>query len=194
MRQRRAAKQPDMALIRRAFADNRLRTALGVVRKFPGESSHFEIDTENGRDVLIDVELQPNKERVLCRLGFGQDGVYRIPQVGREVAVIIPSDPSSLIADDLDNDPIIVAVLDTDVPAELDSDDIVVISAARVHVISDNTKIGPAAATAPALASESADLKARIAAWVPVPNDGGASLKTVFAAWPVPGATKVKVE
>ncbi|HET9063680.1 MAG TPA: phage baseplate assembly protein V [Candidatus Binatia bacterium] len=45
-----------------------------------------------------------------------------------------------------------------------------------------------------ALASELADLKARIAAWVPVPNDGGASLKTVFSAWPVPGATKVKVE
>lgn len=46
----------------------------------------------------------------------------------------------------------------------------------------------------PALAAELADLKARIAAWTPVPNDGGASLKTVFSAWPVPGATKVKVE
>lgn len=55
--------------------------------------------------------------------------------------------------------------------------------------------IGSAAADdPPALSSELADLKARIAAWTPVPNDGGASLKTVFSAWPVPGATKVKVE
>lgn len=50
------------------------------------------------------------------------------------------------------------------------------------------------AATPPALSSELADLKSRIAAWVPVANDGGASLKPVIAAWPVPGATKVDVE
>lgn len=55
-------------------------------------------------------------------------------------------------------------------------------------------KIGSASATLPpALAAELADLKSRIAAWAPVPNDGGASLKAVFSAWPVPGATKVKV-
>lgn len=55
--------------------------------------------------------------------------------------------------------------------------------------------IGSASASIPpALATELADLKSRIAAWTPVPNDGGASLKTVFAAWPVPGATKVDVE
>lgn len=53
---------------------------------------------------------------------------------------------------------------------------------------------GPSAATPPALSSELADLKARISAWAPVPNDGGASLKPVFAAWPVPGAAKVDVE
>lgn len=51
-----------------------------------------------------------------------------------------------------------------------------------------------AAADPPALASELADLKSRIASWVPVPNDGGASLKAVFAAWATPGATKVEVE
>lgn len=51
-----------------------------------------------------------------------------------------------------------------------------------------------AASDPPALASELADLKSRIAAWVPVSGDGGASLKAAIAAWPVPGATKVKVE
>lgn len=142
MRRRTAAKQPDMAMLRQAFADNRLRTALGVVRQFPGESSHFEIDTSNGRDVFVDVELQPNGERVLCRLGFGHDGVYRIPRVGQEVAILIPCDPRSLIADDLDSDPIIVAVLDTDAPSELDGDDIVIVSATRVHVIAADIKLG----------------------------------------------------
>jgi len=51
-----------------------------------------------------------------------------------------------------------------------------------------------AAADPPALASELAALKSAIASWVPVPNDGGASLKAVFAAWATPGATKVKAE
>lgn len=50
------------------------------------------------------------------------------------------------------------------------------------------------AADPPALAAELADLKARIAAWAPIGGDGGASLKAVIAAWPVPGATKVKLE
>lgn len=69
----------------------------------------------------------------------------------------------------------------------------------RGHVISLSTtglvKLGStSASTPPALASELADLKARIAAWTPVAGDGGSSLKAVFSAWPVPGATKVKVE
>jgi phage gp45-like len=46
----------------------------------------------------------------------------------------------------------------------------------------------------PALASELAALKAAIATWAPFAGDGGASLKVVFAAWAVSGATKVKVE
>lgn len=53
---------------------------------------------------------------------------------------------------------------------------------------------GASASQSPALAAELADLKSRIANWVPVANDGGASLKTVVSGWPVPGATKVKVE
>jgi phage gp45-like len=53
---------------------------------------------------------------------------------------------------------------------------------------------GAGATIPPALSSELANLKARIAAWTPVANDGGASLKTVIAAWPVPGATKIDVE
>lgn len=68
--------------------------------------------------------------------------------------------------------------------------DVVVQAAAGRKVL-----IGSASAsTPPALSSELADLKSRVAAWTPVAGDGGASLKTVIAAWPVPGATKVDVE
>ena len=56
-------------------------------------------------------------------------------------------------------------------------------------------KIGSAAAAdPPALSSELADLKSRIDSWMPVANDGGASLKDVFSAWSTPGATKVETE
>lgn len=58
-----------------------------------------------------------------------------------------------------------------------------------------SVKLGSSSATTPpALASELADLKTRIAAWTPVAGDGGASIKTVIAGWPVAGAAKVGVE
>lgn len=69
--------------------------------------------------------------------------------------------------------------------------DIVATPAAGRHALLG----GASASDPPALSSELADLKIRIANWTPVPNDGGASLKTaVFSGWSVPGATKVKVE
>jgi len=37
----------------------------------------------------------------------------------------------------------------------------------------------------PQVQANLSDLATRIAAWVPVPNDGGASLKAVFAAWQI---------
>lgn len=120
-------------------------TALGVVRKFPGEESHYEIqiDSETGaREVMVDVELMPSSERVFCRLGFGSDQVYKIPRVDQEVAVLIPFSRNSLIQDELDFDPVIVAVLDTEVPEELDSDDVYVITSPRVIVISDSIQLG----------------------------------------------------
>lgn len=118
-------------------------TSLAVVRKFPGETSHFEIDTENGtNEILVDVELIPSGTRTLCRLGFGNDGVYRIPRENTEVAVLVPYDSSSLIKDSLDYEGIIVGVLDTSAPAELNGDDIVVVEATRVHVLSADIKLG----------------------------------------------------
>lgn len=136
----------DTQLLRSMIGGQQMTTSLGVVRKFPGETSHFDIDTENGTgEILVDVELIPSGERVLCRLGFGSDGVYKIPSVNAEVAVLVPYAPSSLIKDSLDYGAIIVGVLDNNAPSQLNGDDIVVIKATRVHLVSDDIKLGDTA-------------------------------------------------
>jgi hypothetical protein len=138
----RGAKRADTNQLKDWLSNQQLVTSLGVVRKFSGESSHYEISVENGeREILVDVELIPSGTRVQCRLGFGNDGVYRIPRENAEVAVLIPYDPQSLIKDSLDFEPIIVGVLDTEAPSALTGDDIVVISAPKTTVISDNVTI-----------------------------------------------------
>lgn len=139
----RGGKRLDVNQLKALIANTPLVTSLGVVRQFPGESSHFEISTENGtNEILVDVELIPSQTRVQCRLGFGNDGVYRIPRVNSEVAVLIPYDPQSLIKDSLDFEPIIVGVLDTNAPAQLDGDDVVVVEAARVRILSGDIELG----------------------------------------------------
>jgi hypothetical protein len=135
----------DRSELRRMVLENTpMQTALGIVRLFPGESSHFEIqiNSDTGqREVLVDVELIPRSEKVLCRLGFGQDTIYRIPRVNQEVAVLIPMEKNSLVADELDGNPIIVAILDSGIPDALDSDDIVVIDSPRVKIHSPDVEI-----------------------------------------------------
>lgn len=128
---------------RSMLAKSEMVTSLGVVRKFPGEESHFEISNENGdAEILVDVELIPSGERTLCRIGFGSDGVYKIPRENQEVAVLIPYNPQSLIKDALDYGAIIVGVLDNNAPSQLNDDDIVVVKSTRIHLVSDNIKLG----------------------------------------------------
>lgn len=135
----------DRSVIRRMIMENiPVSTVFGVVRKFPGEDSHFEIQVsdDGSREVMVDVEIMPRSERMLCRLGFGGDQIFRIPRVGQEVAVIIPTAKNPLTADEYDADGIIVAVMDANVPAELDGDDVVVITAPRVIVLSNSIQLG----------------------------------------------------
>lgn len=141
-RGKQGAKRADTNILREMLGGQQTVTSLGVVRKFPGESSHFEFSDENGeREVLVDVELIPSGERVQCRLGFGNDGVYRIPRVNQEVAVLLPYHDSSLIKDPMDFEPIIVGVIDTESPSTLDGDDIVIVKAPRVHVMNNGTPV-----------------------------------------------------
>lgn len=139
----RGGKRLDVNQLKSLIASTPLVTSLGVVRKFPGETSHFEVNTENGtNEILVDVELIPSGERVQCRLGFGNDGVYRIPRVNSEVAVLIPYNPQSLIKDSLDFEPIIVGVLDTNAPDALNGDDVVVVEATKVRILSGDIELG----------------------------------------------------
>lgn len=135
-RTRKGSKRLDMAQLREALKDGRLWTALGVVTKFPGESSHFEIlEGDGGTDVMVDVEFMPNRERVSCRLGTdGGGGVWRIPPVGTEVAVLIPMG-------DLDMDAIITATV-SDAPEQLDETTTVVIATGTVKVIAPAIELG----------------------------------------------------
>lgn len=136
-------KRPDTQQMKEWLAKGHMVTSLGVVRKFPEHDSHFEINTEDGRtEVLVDVELVPSSTRVMCRLGFGHDQIFKIPRVDQEVAVLIPFDPQSLIKDPLDFDPIIVGVLDVAIPSQLDDDDITVIATPRVKILSTEIEIG----------------------------------------------------
>jgi len=101
----------------------------------------------------MEVELVPSGTRVTCRLGFGNDGVYRIPRVNSEVAVLLPYDPSSMIKDPFDFDPIIVGVLNTEAPAQLTDD---------TRIILDATEIDAGGTAMLALKQDVADLKSAI--------------------------------
>lgn len=159
-----ASTKLDISALRRIIdRQTPMAVALGVVRQFEGESSHYEIitDTDTGIiEVLVDIELQPSLEKIFCRLGFGQDQVYKIPRVGQEVAVLIPQLKNQLVADELENDPIIVAILDTDVPTELDGDDVCVIAAPRTIITSGSIQVGASNANPDAVMQSTAFLNA----------------------------------
>jgi hypothetical protein len=146
------AKRIDVSELRGLFRDNRFSTSLGVVTQFDGETSHFDLE---GDDVLVDVELAPGRERVFCRLGAiaggAGRGVWAIPPVGTEVAVLVPRG-------ELGMDPVIVATLSTgQLPADLTDDTILVVANQKIHVhatagdaiveASGNTLLGSASAS-----------------------------------------------
>lgn len=116
------SRRPDLTAIRDALKDDRCWACFGLV--VAGEDgNHFEI-VENS-DVLIEVSLMPKEERITCRLGSMAGGpgrgVWAIPPVGTEVAVLVPDG-------EIDATPIIVATLSTgDVTTDLD-DTIIVMS------------------------------------------------------------------
>lgn len=155
-RARGGAKRLDMSPIREALKDRRMWTAFGVVRKPVDAASHYEVITANGQqDVLVHVETAPSGLDVTCRLGSLAGGaglgLWRIPAVGTEVAVLIPEG-------EMEFQPLIVATLSTgDTPARMAADrtvleapdEIVLVVGSRVvRVKGDQIQLGDAATEA----------------------------------------------
>lgn len=116
------AMEPGVA--REALEDHKLWATMGTVVADKG-GSHYEVRAEdsNNVDILVEV-LLASGEGVTCRLGGFAGGagigVWRIPPVGSEVAVLVPTG-------ELEADPIIVAVLSANtVPDNLDADTLVI--------------------------------------------------------------------
>jgi hypothetical protein len=89
-RKRGGSKRLDLAPLREILKDRRCWVCMGLVTVPDGESSHYEILTTPGRmDVLVEVETQPEGLDLTCRLNDA--AIYRIPNVGDEVAIVIPA-------------------------------------------------------------------------------------------------------
>lgn len=96
----------DLTPLKEALKDNRVYARLGLVTA-EDAPSHFELD---GEDLLVEVTLVPDDVRVTCRMatvggGPGQ-GLWFVPPVGSEVAVLVPDG-------ELESGPMIVGVLST---------------------------------------------------------------------------------
>lgn len=90
-RGKRAAKRLDLTDLRAILRDGRLWTGLGIATVLDGNSSHWRLHSDDGTtnvDVLVDLVLQPEQIPITARL---QSGMWIVPNVGDECAVIIPS-------------------------------------------------------------------------------------------------------
>lgn len=113
-RKRQPARRVDLSPIKEALKDRRCWACMGLVVS-GDDDNHYELD---GVDLLVEVELVPSQERLTARLGTVAGGpgrgVWAVPAVGTEVALIVPEG-------DVEFMPIIVATLSTgNVTADLD--------------------------------------------------------------------------
>lgn len=88
---RKGTKRMDLSSMKQALQDSRRWCVFGKVAAAQDGGSHFILDD---RDLLVDVILQPSLEEVTCRVAFSAGGpgwgIWSIPPVGAEVAVVIP--------------------------------------------------------------------------------------------------------
>lgn len=114
-RQRFRSKRLDLTAMREVLQDQRVWARMGVVSAAE-DGEHYLID-ENA-DVLLEVSLMPDEDLTTCRLGSLAGGpgrgVWAIPPVGTEVAVLVPDGQ-------LDFMPIVIATLASgEVTSDLD--------------------------------------------------------------------------
>lgn len=84
-------RRPDLTAMREALLDGRVWTAMGIVVN-GDDGNYFEFYED---DVLVDVELMPNEEHIQARLGGVAGGpgmgIWGIPPLGTEVAILVPT-------------------------------------------------------------------------------------------------------
>lgn len=121
----------DLSQLREAMQDDRVWSAIGVVKAREGDGSHWEKDDDLG-DVVVDVDLGPDGQPVWCRLagGAGDIGMWRVPPPDTEVLVSMPAgDPRSM--------PTIVRVLSSgSVPDDVDADVLLVTNTKKLRIVS----------------------------------------------------------
>jgi hypothetical protein len=143
MRGRKASKRLDVTGLREALADRRIWAQLAVVAAPAGASSHWELvaDQQGNRHVLVDVETVPRRIELRCRLGAGAgglgQGLWRIPAIGTEVAILVPDGQ-------IDFQPVIVACLDSGAaPERLEDGRTILVATDTVEITAPKVVLGP---------------------------------------------------
>lgn len=135
LRGAKGSKRLDLSGLKDAMRDRRAWGAIGVVIAPSGAASHYEIVQGPGgpEDVLVEVELQPDRTHVSARLGaLGGGpgaGLWAIPPVGAEVAVLIPSGR-------LDFMPCVVGVLSSgSVPERISAEKTILVAPTTLELV-----------------------------------------------------------
>lgn len=121
-RRRTRGKRFEASDLKALVADGRMWVAMGTVFA-PDGGSHFDLD---GEDCFVEVETHPEGRDFTCRLGAGLGGAnagfWKIPKVGTEVIVVVPSGEETHM-------PTVVACLATGVvPSELTDSNMIVMN------------------------------------------------------------------
>jgi hypothetical protein len=121
VRKRKGAKPFDLSSFKENLESGEMWAGLGRVYKPPGQSAHYEI--ADG-DVYVDVLLTPDEQPLHARLGGALGGpgygIWRVPPVDTEVALLFSEGA-------IDSDALIVAVLASQqAPAGLDGDTLII--------------------------------------------------------------------
>jgi hypothetical protein len=166
-RGRSASRRLDLTDMKHALGVDgfKLWCAVAIVQAPQGEP-HFEVFAD---DVHVEVVTQPSLIPLTCRLAAG---MWRIPDVGEEVVVLIPEGEIAFM-------PILVDVLSSGSVPTTQGPALGASVIARPHVLVHDGA-GGAGPLVPL--SQLQALHDAIVGWTPVPNDGGAALKTALLA------------
>lgn len=137
-RPRKGPKRLDLTDLRQLLRDERVHAQLAVVTVPDDTTSHWRKD---GGDILVEVVTVPRGIELTCRLGAGAGalgmGLWRVPAVGTEVAVLVPDGEPGF-------QPTIVACLSSGgAPARAGDDRTVLVALDAIEVQAPKVVMGP---------------------------------------------------